>query len=254
MSKALKYQIKPHYDTISSAFNAANYARLNPADTPAATSLDEGYLRATFGAGLNSAKFSIPKRDGKFVVEVTRNAPSTANAVGAGLSTAAFSTTTWLGEDANGFCLYSENFGIYESNSQVSASPTWDDTNTSFVMAVDLTGENPVVSFVLDNESTIDTVYTWTNATLSTEEVYLTLSGSATDSITLNTGRLRWRNKNIKRLFPDYELGWPDRVDADVIAFKAAAAGGGRIMGSLAGLGGLAGPGGLAGRGGGLAG
>jgi len=91
------------------------------------------------------------------------------------------------------------------------------------VMAIDLTGANPIVSFVKDNDAAIDTTYTWANATLTNEDVYLTLSGSTNDSITLNTGRLRWKNPHIKRLFPDYELGWPDRVEEDIILYKAAA-------------------------------
>ena len=218
-----KFRVKPLHGAIPAAFNAANYARVNPSDTPAATTLIEGNLGATFGADLDSARFLLPKHYGKFVVEVTRNAASSANAVGFGLSTSAFSTATWLGADANGVCLYSQDFGIYESGIQVSTTPAWNDTNTSCVMAIDLTGANPIVSFVKDNDAAIDTTYTWANATLTNEDVYLTLSGSTNDSITLNTGRLRWKNPHIKRLFPDYELGWPDRVEEDIILYKAAA-------------------------------
>ena len=150
-----KFRTKPLHGSIPAAFNAANYARLNPSDVAAATTLIEGNLGATFGGDLDSARFLLPKHYGKFVIEVTRNAASSANAVGVGLSTAAFSTATWLGEDANGVCLYSQDFGIYESGVQVSATPAWNDTNTSCVMAVDLTGANPIISFVKDRKSVV---------------------------------------------------------------------------------------------------
>lgn len=207
------------------AFNAANHARLNPANVDASTTLDEGYLRATWAADLRSAKFSMPKRRGKWVVEVTRKATSTANAVGAGLSNSTFSTGTWLGADGNGVCLYSQNFGIYSSGAQQSSTPSWDDTNTSFVMALDFTGDNPVMHFVLDNESSIDTSYTWTGLDLRTTEAFLTLSGSNTDSIALNTGRLPWTNQHIDRLFPDYEKGWTDIIHSDYVYSTAAVSG-----------------------------
>ena len=217
MTAAYKYSVKPQNKTISSGFNAANYARANPQDAAVATTFFEGYLRTTFGAALDSARFGLPKRDGKFVVEVIRNAPSSGNGVGAGLSVGSFSTATWLGADSNGFALYSGDFGIFESGAQDSATPTWNDSNVSFVMAVDLTGNNPVIHFVVNEETFIDTTYTWTNADLSSEDVFLTTSGSTNDSITINTGRLKWRNRHIRRLFPDYELGWPSRVDEDVV-------------------------------------
>ena len=227
MTSAYKYSISPNNDTIPTGFNAANYARANPNDAPAAVTFFEGYLRTTFGATLDSARFAMPKRNGKFVVEVIRNAPSSGNGVGAGLSVGTFSTSTWLGANSDGVALYSADFGIFESGVQVSSTPTWNDANISFVMAVDLTGNNPILHFVVNNETFIDTTYKWTNADLSTEDVFLTTSGSVNDSITINTGRLNWRNKHIKRLFPDYELGWPSRIDEDVIFMNVPAVGGG---------------------------
>lgn len=224
MSGYNKFRVSPNHGSIPAAFNAANYARLNPSDMAAATTLIEGNLGATFGANLDSARFLLPKHYGKFVVEATLNVGASGDGVGFGLSTAAFSTSTWLGADANGFCVYTLSYGIYESGVQASATPVWDGAGASCVMAVDLTGANPVISLVLNNDATIDTVYTWTNATLTNEDVYLTLSGSTNDSITLNTGRLRWKNPHIKRLFPDYELGWPDRAEDDITLYRASAA------------------------------
>lgn len=197
----------PIYRVKKPPFDGGSHARIDPVRSGNSTELN-GFLRSTFNAQLETSFFNFPKRRGKWVVEVKREATSSANGVGAGVCNSSMSGSTWLGADANGVCLYSKNYGIYASGGQVSSTPAWGDSDDSYVMAVDLTGNNPVLSFVLNNEDSIDTAYTWTGLDLRTADCFLAISGSTNDSITLNTGRLPWINQHIRRLFPDYNLGW----------------------------------------------
>ena len=106
--------------------------------------------------------FGQPRNTGKFVVEFKMLAGDHSNGLGCGLAPLSMTVNKnyWLTEGGNGpgLVLWSKNYGVYHEGSQV-VSINWGGIGNSYVMAVDLTGDSPQISWLLNNEDTVAGTY-----------------------------------------------------------------------------------------------